>query len=172
MNKIDGYKFECNTDPLSTSINAMGGFDQRTRKLVPMTLTDEDIGWQVYEVLDTITAAVEAGVVEQHDWPQQLFKTTADLEAFLEQLADYDDCYRITDRWWHSLARLCESQHCEEGFVRSDEIAEVLAVYAHNAPEQKAEAERIKKKVAKTLAAKKAAKKPVAARKKSKPVPA
>jgi hypothetical protein len=77
------------------------------------------------DALDAITAAVEAGVVDKNDWSRQLFATEDEFEAFLEELEQYDECYRITDRWWAALAEIA-GRSDEEGFIACREIVEAL----------------------------------------------
>jgi hypothetical protein len=79
----------------------------------------------VYEALDHITAAVEAGVVDRNRWAAQLFADNDELEGFLDALEAYDDCFRITDRWWTALAALAH-RFDEEGFVSCAEIVNGL----------------------------------------------
>lgn len=100
-----------------------GGFNPVTRELTPMQPASANV-W-LHEVLDHITAAVEAGVVDKNRWEAQLFADEDELEYFLEELECYDDCYRITCRWWESLARLA-GRVDEEGFISCQEIAEGL----------------------------------------------
>lgn len=100
-----------------------GGFNPVTRELTPMQPASANM-W-LHEVLDHITAAVEAGVVDKNRWEEQLFADEDELEYFLEELECYDDCYRITCRWWESLARLA-GRVDEEGFISCQEIADGL----------------------------------------------
>jgi len=79
----------------------------------------------IHLVLDSIVLAVEAGVVDNYLWPQQIFENRTAFEKFIEQLKEYDECYRITDQWWQALSKLVE--YGEEGsFVTSSEIADKL----------------------------------------------
>lgn len=81
--------------------------------------------FSIHEVLDSVVLAVEAGVVDNYLWPQQIFANRKAFESFIEQLSEYDDCYRITDQWWQALSVLAEYWN-EEGFVSSSAIAERL----------------------------------------------
>lgn len=83
----------------------------------------------MHEALDAITAAAEAGIIDDDDWVTQLFSDDAALEAFFDELEQYDDCYRINDRWWRALAELAGSTDCEEGFVSCREIVGGLRQY-------------------------------------------
>lgn len=95
-----------------------------SEKLIPIPVKSmEDV--ILHEMLDGITLAVEAGVVDSHAWPQQFFAGRAAFDEFIEQLSDYDACFRITDQWWWALASLVQTDN-EEGFVSSSEIADRL----------------------------------------------
>ena len=101
MAKIKAYDFERLPKPtVEAQLAEHGGFDPRTRKLVPMSARQ----LPMYQMLDNITAAIEAGMLDGEKWPIQLFKSDEDLKEFLDELADYDSSYRIADRWWHALA--------------------------------------------------------------------
>lgn len=97
-------------------------WDANKLQLVPIKDMDN---FDVCEVLDSIVLAVEAGVMDNYRWPQQIFANRNAFEEFVGQLCDYDECYRITDQWWHALAALCEVSD-EEAFVSSAEIAREL----------------------------------------------
>ena len=98
------------------------GWDPETKKLTPMSFGD---GGYLCDVLDNIALAMEAGVVDNFLWPQQLFADRESFEAFIEELSTYDECYRITDQWWTALAALYGTCN-EEGFVTCEEIADCL----------------------------------------------
>lgn len=102
---------------------AQGGFNPKSRELTPMRFVSAEV--DVHEALDHITAAVEAGVVDRNRWASQLFADEDELEGFLEQLEAYDDCFRITDRWWTALAALA-NRGDEEGFISSAQVVDGL----------------------------------------------
>lgn len=112
-----------------------GGFNPFTHKFTSMRFASE--GMQVYEALDEITAAVEAGIVDGNSWASQLFASEEELEGFLEELSSYDDCYRITDRWWQAIAELVGAQD-EEGLISSHDIANALRDSIAEGEERKA----------------------------------
>lgn len=84
----------------------------------------------LYEVLDCIAHASEAGKLNSRAWVKALFKAPGTFDWFLEELEGYDECYRITDRWWYALAKLAEHEHDEEGFVRTEDMATALREHA------------------------------------------
>lgn len=100
-----------------------GGFNPCTREFTPMKFASADM-W-VHEALDNITAALEAGVVDANGWSTQLFASDEDLEMFLEELECYDDCYRITDRWWWAIAKLVGTVE-EVGLITCADIVDEL----------------------------------------------
>ena len=103
-------------------VQAYEGWNPKTKKLTPMSFGD---GRYLHEILDNIALAMEAGVVNNFLWPQQLFADRESFEAFIEELSTYDECYRITDQWWTALAALYGTCN-EEGFVTCEEIADCL----------------------------------------------
>lgn len=130
--QIKGYEFS-RRDSVGFYDEDRGGFDVKKQKFKPMKLAGGD--YMIHEVLDAVTAAVEAGIVEQHTWPKQIFKTGADLEAFLDDFSNYDECYRVHDRWWQALANLAGSTNCEEGFSTTSDMADTLREYVADMPE-------------------------------------
>ncbi|MBE0548550.1 MAG: hypothetical protein IH627_13065 [Rubrivivax sp.] len=100
-----------------------GGFDPFTKVFTPLLYATADL--DVSEALDNITAAVEAGIVDKNRWASQLFADDDELEGFFEGLAGYDECYRVTDRWWQALAAMT-GQTDEESFITGSEIADGL----------------------------------------------
>ena len=104
-------------------------FDADTGKFA--ALKADDIKFQdLHELLDSITLAVEAGLVDDQTWVKQIFGKLAVFEKFLEVLGDYDGGLRLTDRWWQALAALCNHEEDEDDFVSGEEIAGALQQYA------------------------------------------
>lgn len=102
---------------------AKGGFNPYTKEFTPLKFATADL-W-VHEALDHITAAAEAGIVDFNNWSTQLFADGEELEAFFEGLEAYDECYRITDRWWSAIAALAGCND-EEGLITCEEIVSAL----------------------------------------------
>ncbi|WP_430407321.1 hypothetical protein [Hydrogenophaga sp.] len=101
----------------------VGGFDPHTQTVTPLTFDD---AFDTYYYLDSLTGAVEAGLVDDEKWPSQLFASKSDLENFLAELDTYDQQWRITDRWYQALGLLGGFDDQGEGYVScsamSDEI--------------------------------------------------
>lgn len=79
----------------------------------------------LHELLDSITFAVEAGIVPVDGWLKFLFGTEKAFEEFLDELETYDETFRITDQWWTALSTIVGGQE-EEGFITCADIAEGL----------------------------------------------
>jgi hypothetical protein len=117
MTKFNSYQFQQRDIAVYPEL-----WDDKKKALKPIKSMSD---FMVHEVLDSIALAVEAGSLDNYKWPQQIFANKAAFEDFIEQLSEYDDCYRITDRWWSALSVICEGGD-EEGFVSSYEIAREL----------------------------------------------
>lgn len=102
-----------------------GGFEIATGTFTPFKKMD---GVGVYQILDVITAATEAGALDNERWISQIFASTEIFEAFLKEYADYDDGFRTYDRWYWALFRLAghDDGDDEVAFVTSSEIAKKL----------------------------------------------
>ena len=111
----------------------------------------ESLGF--HEALDHVTACVESGFLHRDRWPEQLFASKAVFDEFIDELNGYDECFRLTDRWWTALAVLAGHVD-EEGFIYTSDIADVLLNAFAEANERHPQ-----------WKPKRAAKKPVAAKK-------
>ena len=100
-----------------------GGFNPKTQKMKPMSLTDEELSG--YEIFDNITLAAEAGLLDTDKWVMQLFADIEDFEYFLNELAQYNEEFVIYDRWWEAFSKLAGNRDTP-GFSTSKEIAAVL----------------------------------------------
>jgi len=111
--------------PVPTKPNHNGvGYFPETGELKPIA----SLGY-VYEVLDIITAAAEAGILASGTWVAQLFADKNVFREFIQELQSYDESHRIHDRWHAALMRLVGTAD-ECGFVTSREIAERLVEQA------------------------------------------
>lgn len=97
------------------------------KKFIPLEAME---GTELHAMLDSITLAVEAGGADNFHWPQQFFANKAAFVDFLEAIEEYDECFRITDRWWMALSKLVETDD-EEGFISGAEIAAELSKAVH-----------------------------------------
>lgn len=97
-----------------------GGFFPDTNTIKPFADFTE-----VHEVLEAITAATEAGVVDQNKWVSQFFCNREKFLEFMEEFSAYDQAFRILDCWYQALFKIA-GVYDEEGFVTSEEIVEKL----------------------------------------------
>lgn len=107
-------------------VEKYGGFapwEYGERRLTPLKFAEDEY---LHLYLDSLTGAVEGGLVDSAKWPSQLFASPTDLAQFLDTLSTYDDCYRINDRWWLMLSKLSGGPGDEEGFITCQDIAAEL----------------------------------------------
>jgi hypothetical protein len=116
MAKIKAYEFK----PLA--VQAYESWNAKTKTFTPLKAGRDN---SCYEAFDDITLAVEAGVIADESWVLQLFERRAAFEEFIAELRDYDDCYRLHDRWHAAFMQLAGAID-EEGFVSSAEVADTL----------------------------------------------
>lgn len=95
-------------------------FNPKT-KVISAVEDFEDIS--ISEVLDAMTLAAEAGLVERAGWVMQFFGDAMGFRAFIAELEQYE--YRINDRWHQALMAIAGLKE-ESGFVTNEEIAAVL----------------------------------------------
>ena len=120
----------------------------------PMEVVNDEM--DVHEVLDALTEAVENGKLTRDGWPEELFASEKDLAAFLERLeGEYDEIFRIVDRWWCALSDLLNRPD-EEMFITGSHVARAFEEELADLKTRRAEAEAVTKK-AKAKKLKKAA---------------
>ena len=119
MALIPAYKYQLQT--INNFKCEVGGFNKRTKTFTPFESMP-----LMYEALDAITAAVEAGIIDTDKWVSQVFATTDVFEEFLDELSCYDECYRVMERWYWALALIAQHENVEEGFTHTCDIADAL----------------------------------------------
>lgn len=73
-------------------------------------------------VLDAVTAACEQGRLSTDGWVKQCFATKKVFNKFLEELAVYDECYRLHDRWFDAIYQIADkAEECD--FITTAAIA-------------------------------------------------
>lgn len=92
-------------------------FDLKTKEISPADDADDV---QIASMLDAITLATEAGVVDLGTWVKQFFANETVFRAFLEELDQYD--FRINDRW-HKALMAITSRTEEFSFITNAEVA-------------------------------------------------
>jgi hypothetical protein len=76
----------------------------------------------LHDALDAITAACEEGVLDSEKWVSQCFANADVYEQFINDVAEYDECFRIRDRWYAALMALADVCD-EEEFIATRDIA-------------------------------------------------
>lgn len=102
---IPAYTYEPNPCPPSPKL-----WNAKTKTFTPRSIDRREASpgfLEVDEYLYSITAAVEAGVVQRHGWVAQLFGTPELFELFLAAFEDdYTHNFRIPDRVAVALSSL------------------------------------------------------------------
>lgn len=89
------------------------------------------------DVFATISAAIEAGIVDEKMWPSQLFADFLSFKEFVPVLASYESCYKLIDPWWETLRALVNGAICvEEGFCTAPDLANRFSEALDDLPEQ------------------------------------
>lgn len=83
-----------------TPIKIVGGYDPAAGTLTAMLYSD---CVALYVYLDSITGAIETGLVDDRRWPRQLFASNEDFTRFVAKLSTLDGL-RFHDRWATALA--------------------------------------------------------------------
>jgi hypothetical protein len=105
---------------------AFGGFNPFTKTFRPLIKLSEE-PFPAY--LDTITAAVEAGIVlKGPGFVSQLFADKEVFDEFLNKLERYD--HHLIDRWYDALRRIAGYVD-ETGFASDQEIVDGLRRVAY-----------------------------------------
>ena len=126
-----------------------GGFDPRTGQLTPFkNVTDDFDGSLINEMLDSLTAAVEAGLGSPTTFFKDFFATEQDVQNFADALDDYsaEGTFWVNDRHFNAFINAVDVY--EESAVTYSAMADTIR--------QLYELEREQVKKAAKLAAKKA----------------
>jgi len=97
-----------------------GGFDAATGEFKKFSTFTE-----VHEILDVLTAGIEAGAIDTDTWVSQIFASTDVFGEFLNLFEEYDEWFHINDRWYTALHILADYPP-DEVFVTSLDIATKL----------------------------------------------
>lgn len=96
------------------------GFDAATNTFVPFS------DWRfASDVLDALTAGMEAGIIDYNNWILQTFADKRKFRRWVKDFASYGQAWRIHDRWYDALVRLCDFED-EGNLITSEQIAETL----------------------------------------------
>lgn len=112
-------------------VKKFGGFNPETRSFTPLNLAEAYVGCGSGEnyiagcnVFDTITAAIEAGIIDYENWPKQLFANKESFDNFVSCLYSYTECYHFHDNWWGAFFALFNSYQMEEGYATASDLAQ------------------------------------------------
>jgi hypothetical protein len=64
--------------------------------------------FEYYEVLDALTAAVEAGKLDTNQWVSTVFSSNNEFQKFLHDLEASSDTARVNDRWCLALGAVTQ----------------------------------------------------------------
>ena len=102
-----------------------GGYDPRTGKLTPFkNLTNDFDESLINQMLDSMTAAVEAGLGTPATFFQDFFATEKDVQNFADALDDYsaEGTFWVNDRHFNAFLRAAHAD--EENAVTYGDIAD------------------------------------------------
>jgi len=132
-----------------------GGYNPVTKKFTPFDLPEGlDSG---HEVFDALTAACEAGVLDTDAWATTCFANKETLSHFLDELMNYNDEFRVMDRWAQAFMALGDSANYEGGYCNSEQMAQSLHEHLMETGQYAAFDKPKRKPAAKKAAAKKPA---------------
>jgi len=110
----------------------IGGYNPLTNEFTPLDL--KDLGDKVSDgtigmidsesLFTTIGAAVEAGIIDETNWPSQLFANWESFDYFYEELACYEDLFRLPDPCWQALIAIIAQNVVAEGYATGHQLAE------------------------------------------------
>ena len=108
-------------------IAVRGGYDPRTGKLTPFkNISDDFDECMINEMLDSMTAAVEAGLSTPASFFKDFFATEQDVQNFADALDDYsaEGTFWVNDR--HFNAFLHATNASEENAVTYSAMADCI----------------------------------------------
>lgn len=114
-----------------------GGFDPRTGLLTPFKNISDDFDESlINQMLDSLTAAVEAGLGSRETFLKDFFATEQDVQNFAEALDEYsaEGTFWVNDRHFYAFINAANAQ--EEHAVTYDAMAERIRELAEQAREK------------------------------------
>ncbi len=118
-------------------IESRGGFDPRTGLLTPFKNISDDFDESlINQMLDSLTAAVEAGLGSRETFLKDFFATEQDVQNFAEALDEYsaEGTFWVNDRHFYAFINAANAQ--EEHAVTYDAMAERIRELAEQAREK------------------------------------
>lgn len=126
------------------NLDGVGGFDLESKAFTPLKLDKVNVSCggphkktiSGCDVFVTVSAAIEAGIVDDEMWPTQLFANEKSFDVFVETLSSYEECYKLIDPWWSAIRALVDSYGEEEGYSTASDLADRLAEALDDLPKQ------------------------------------
>jgi hypothetical protein len=118
-------------------IESRGGFDPRTGLLTPFKNISDDFDESlINQMLDSLTAAVEAGLGTRDTFLKDFFATKQDVQNFADALDEYsaEGTFWVNDRHFYAFINAANAQ--EEHAVTYDTMAERIRELAEQAQEK------------------------------------
>jgi hypothetical protein len=114
-------------------LETRGGYDPRTGKLTPFKNMSDDFDESlINEMLDSMTAAVEAGLGEPATFIRDFFATDKDVQNFADALDDYADegTFWVNDRHFNAFINAAQAgeEHAVTYAAMADRIRELLEI--------------------------------------------
>ena len=110
-----------------------GGYDPRTGKLAPFKNISDDFDESlINQMLDSMTAAVEAGLGTPANFFKDFFATGKDVQNFADALDDYADegTFWVNDRHFNAFinAANADEEHAVTYSAMADRIRELFEI--------------------------------------------
>ena len=118
-------------------VESRGGFDPRTGQLTPFKNISDDFDESlINQMLDSLTAAVEAGLGTRDTFLKDFFATEQDVQNFADALDEYsaEGTFWVNDRHFYAFINAANAQ--EEHAVTYDAMAERIRELAEQAREK------------------------------------
>jgi hypothetical protein len=114
-------------------IEERGGFDPRTGQLLPFKNMSDDFDESlINQMLDSLTAAVEAGLGTPETFFKDFFATATDVQNFADALDEYsaEGTFWVNDRHFYAFtyAAQAEEEHAVTYFAMADRIRELFEI--------------------------------------------
>jgi hypothetical protein len=112
-------------------IETRGGFDPRTGQLTPFKNISDDFDESlINQMLDSLTAAVEAGLGTRETFLKDFFATDQDVQNFADALDEYsgEGTFWVNDRHFYAFINAAQAQeeHAVTYFAMADRIRELF----------------------------------------------
>lgn len=114
-------------------LESRGGYDPRTGKLTPFKNISDDFDESlINQMLDSMTAAVEAGLGTPSSFLKDFFATDNDVKNFADALDDYADegTFWVNDRHFNAFIRAANAneEHAVTYSAMADRIRELFDI--------------------------------------------